>query len=628
MGRFMLVASMLIIDLTVLTFAKVQGQDVELEKIVVTPYRMEISSEANGSTVEKVYVSELENKGISSLKEALLESSSIVEASSGSLGGDTSVFLRGHNSNHTRFMLDGIKIYDSMSTGAYYNFTHFNLEGIDRIEVSKGPQSSLYGSDAIGGVISIFTKKGKGKPRFTFQQKAGSYNTYAESLDFSGRQDKLGYYIGITRTDIGGYSLAKEGNNNHEKDPYHNLNALLRLDYDLSNKTQLELIWHYIYAKYEYDGSSWTPPYLPVDDDDNHAFDSEGILGLILKQKIADIVDYKLSLSSTRIYRKGWEDVLTKNWYLGKTYQMDNQFNLKLSDSDKLILGFDYLGEKGEFFRIDGGFVSDFPESTTNNKGYFIENIFNPGNNFLLSCSYRIDEHSSFGNKDTFRAIANYSLDPIKTKLKASYGTGFKAPSLYQLYAPMTAYGPIGNASLSPEESASYEVGIEKEISDNLRANFNYFNSELKNLIDFSYSDGYINIGKARIRGVESEFSYLLNKQLSLGLSYTWLDAENKNNHKELARRPSDKIVFKVKAGLGKLTSYFDLAYFGHRYSDMEGAQLLKPYILANISLNYQLKEKLNIFGRFEYIINEKYEEIAGYQTPKFSAYVGMKIEF
>ncbi|MCX5701841.1 MAG: TonB-dependent receptor, partial [Candidatus Omnitrophica bacterium] len=190
------------------------------------------------------------------------------------------------------------------------------------------------------------------------------------------------------------------------------------------------------------------------------------------------------------------------------------------------------------------------------------------------------------------------------------------------------AYGPIGNSSLRPEESASYEAGIEKEIFDNLRVNFTYFQSQLKNLIDFSYTDGYINIGKARIRGLESEFSYLLNKQLSLGLSYTWLDTENNDSHKELARRPSDKIVLKVKSGVGKLTSYFDLAYFGHRYSDMEGVQLLKPYILANISLNYQLKENLNIFGRLENIINEKYEEITGYQTPKFSAYAGMKIDF
>lgn len=621
-----LIGVYLFINLAVLSYG--YAEDIELERIVVTPYRTEILSGSSGSTVEEIDVEETENKGVNSLKEVLNESSSIVEASSGSLGGDTSVFLRGHNSNHTRFMLDGIKIYDSMSTGAYYNFTHFKLQGIDRIEISKGPQSSLYGSDAIGGVINLFTKKGQGKPKFTFQQKIGSYNTYAESLDFSGKQDKLAYYMGLIRTDIGGYSLAKEKNNNHEKDPYHNLNASLRLDYDLSDKTQLGLIWRYIYAKYEYDGSSWAPPYLPTDDDDNYAYDYEGILGLNVKQKLTDILDYKLILSSIRIRREGWEDALTHNWYLGKTYQADNQFDLKLTDFYKIILGFDYLGEKGDFFRVDGGFVSDFPKSTANNKGYFIENIFNPGNNFLLSCSYRIDEHSSFGNKETFRAIANYNLDSIKTKLKASYGTGFKAPSLYQLYAPETAWGPIGNSSLSPEESASYEAGIEKEIFDNLRVNFNYFHSQLKNLIDFSYTDGYINIGKARIRGLESEFSYLLNKQLSLGLSYTWLDTENKDNHKELARRPSDKIVLKVKAGVGKLTSYFDLAYFGHRYSDMEGAQLLKSYILANISLNYQLKENLNIFGRLENIIDEKYEVVAGYQTPKFSAYAGMKIDF
>lgn len=628
MKRFMLISSIFIINLVVVSYGLAQDENLELEKIVVTPYRTEVSSEASGSSVEKININELNNKGVNSLKEALEESSSIVEASSGSLGGDTSVFLRGHNSNHTRFMLDGIKIYDPMITGAYYNFTHFNLQGIDRIEISKGPQSSLYGSDAIGGVINLFTKKGAGKPQFTFKQEAGSYNTYIESLDISGEKNKLDYYMGIIRTDIGGYSLAAEKNNNHERDPYHNLNSSLRLDYEASDKTKLELIWHYIYAKYEYDASSWAPPYLPIDDDDNHAYDYENILGLSVKQNITDILNYKLVLSSTRIYRKGLEDASSHNWYLGKTYQMDNQFDIKLTDFYKVILGSDYLKEIGDSFRVDSGFISDFPKETTNNKGYFIENLFSPDKNSLVSFSYRTDEHSSFKDKETLRVAANYTFDFIKTKLKASYGTGFKAPSLYQLYAPVTAYGPIGNTKLRPEESESYEVGIEKDITGIFKVNLNYFHSQLKNLIDFSNTQGYINIGKASIIGLESEFSYYLNKYLRLSLGYTWLDTENKDSHTELARRPANKIVLKIKGELNKLAIYFDLAYIGHRYSDTAGTQLLKSYILGNISLNYKLKENLNIFARFENILNEKYEEIAGYQTPKFSAYGGMKMEF
>jgi len=602
------------------------AQEIELEKIVVTPYRTEILSETGSTSVEKIDVGEMEEKGKTVLKEAISESSAVMSTSTGSLGGATSIFLRGHNSYHTRFMLDGIKIYDPILISAYYNFAHFKLLGIDKVEISKGPQSSLYGSDAIGGVINLISKRGKGKPKFIFQQKMGSFNTYEESLEFCGSKDNFGYALGVIRTDSGGFSQAKEKNNNHERDPYHNLNAYLNLNYKLSDKTELELLSRYIYAKYEYDGTSWMPPYLPVDDDDNYAYDYEGILGFILKQNITDILDYKLTLSSTNIYRKGWEDSSTDYWYLGKTYQADNQFSFCPFDFYKIIFGFDYLREMGDSFRVDSGWISDFPKQTAHNKGYFLENIFNPYKNFLFSFSYRIDDHSSFKDKQTYRLSSSYLFE--KTKLKASYGTGFKAPSLYQLYAPATAWGPIGNTNLKPEESESYETGIEQEITENLKTELTYFHSQLKNLIDFVSGQGYVNIGKARIRGVESNINYKLLKNLTLTLGYTWMDTENKENHTELARRPLNKLVFKLKNEIDRLSIFFDISYVGHRYSDTSGTQLLKPYILSNLALNYKLRDNLEIFSRLENILDEKYEEVKGYQTPKFSAYAGLKISF
>ncbi|MBU0710219.1 MAG: TonB-dependent receptor plug domain-containing protein, partial [Candidatus Omnitrophica bacterium] len=392
----MKIVTVLFLIATPIFISSALAENVGLDKIVVTPYRMEIHSENSSLSTEEIDVREAEKKGVSLLKNVLAESSSIVSASSGGLGGDTSIFLRGHNSHHTRFMLDGIKIYDPISTTAYYSFTHFHLQGIEEIEISKGPQSSLYGSDAIGGVISLFTKKGIGEPKFSFKQKVGSYNTYEESLDFSGEHKNLGYYLGIARTDIGGFSLAKEKNNNTERDPYHNLNASLRLDYEFSDKTTLNLITRYIYAKYEYDGSSWTPPYLPTDDNDNYAYDNEAIVGFKLKQYINDKLDYKLILSKTNVYRKSWEDISSDSYYLGDTYQVDNQLDLKLADCYKIIIGFDYLREKGDSYRVDSGTVSDFPKETANNRGYFIENILEPAENLNFAFSYRRDEHSTF----------------------------------------------------------------------------------------------------------------------------------------------------------------------------------------------------------------------------------------
>jgi vitamin B12 transporter len=615
----------LILALGILTGA--QAQEVELQKIVVTPYRTAVIAEPSDSSTEQITVSEEERKGVVFLKDVLNASSSIAEASSGSLGGQTSIFLRGHNANHTRFMIDGIKLYDPMVTGAYYNFANFNLQGIQKIEISKGPQSSLYGSDAIGGVINLFTRRGKGEPRLTLGQKIGSFQTFEESLDFSGEKDDLGYYFGLIRKDSGGYSLARESTGNHERDPYHNLNASLRLDYDVSQKTHLFLTGRYIYAKYEYDGSSWVPPYLPTDDDDNYAYDEQQLYGVTLDQEITEQLDYRLLVSATSLSRRGWEDAATDNWYNGKTYQLDQQFNYQLLEFYKMILGFDYLREKGDSYRVDSGWVSDFPKSIAHNKGYFIENILEPGENLLCSFSYRRDDHSSFGNQDTYRVAAGYLLDPIKTNFKASYGTGFKAPSLYQQYAPATAWGPIGNSQLKPEESSTYEVGFDNNAIKKCKLSVIYFRSGLTNLIDFSNVLGYVNINKARIKGVEGSLRYYFTENLIIGLSHTWLDTENKSNGAELGRRPCNKVVFDIKAKAAQFDISFDISYIGHRYSDMAGTELLKPYVLGNLSLNYELRKDLSLYGRFQNIFDQEYEEIRGYQTEPFAFYAGLRLD-
>jgi vitamin B12 transporter len=602
------------------------AEEIELQRIVVTPYRTAVIAEPSDSSTEQIQASEMEKRGVKFLKDVLNLSSSVSTASTGNLGGQTSIFLRGHNANHTRFMIDGIKIYDAMITGAYYNFAHLNLEGFQKIEISKGPQSSLYGSDAIGGVINLFTRKGKGEPSLAFSQKMGSFNTYAESLDFSGEQEKLKYYMGLTRTDSGGYSLAKESNGNTERDPYQNLNAAVRLDYDLSDKTSLGLTGRTIYAKYEYDASSWAPPYLPVDDDDNYAYDHEQIYGATLNQKITDRIDYKLVLSNTNLQRNGWEDAASNNWYEGKTYQADNQLNFTLTDYYKIIAGFDFLREIGDSYRVDGGWVSDFPKAVAQNKGYFIENILNPGKNLLISFSLRRDDHSSFGGQDTFRGAIGYLWDLIKTNFKASYGTGFKAPSLYQLYAPATAFGPIGNPQLQPEESRSFEAGFDNNLIENCKIGVVYFNSAMDNLIDFSNIDGYINVNKSTIQGIESSLNYFFSENLSAGVSYTWLDTENLSNGAELARRPGNKLVFDLKSSFGKLGVNFDVSYVGRRYSDTAGEELLKAYFLGNLSFNYALKETTDLFCRFENIFNTDYEEIRGYQTEPFAVYGGVRL--
>jgi len=609
-------------------FCAFSSENVELGKVVVTPYRGIMHKGASAASIEVINVDSMDEKGIYSLKGALTESASIVSSSSGSLGGETSIFLRGHNSYHTRFMVDGIKVYGPLITSAYYNFAHFNLNGIDKVEISKGPQSSLYGSDAIGGVIQLFTKKASFKKDFSFTQTVGSYNFFKESLSFSQRKNDFGYALAFSRMDVGGYSQSKEKNNNHERDPYSNFNGSIALDYEFSKDTTLDLIARYIYAKYEYDGSSISPPYLPIDDDNNISHNHDGIISTTLKQEIGENISSEIKLGFTRSKRTSWSDSTSDNWYDSKTYQANWKGDFEVNSNYKIILGVDYLEETGDSYNVYLGSGSDFPKASANNKGYFIEHLLEPCDNLFLSGSYRVDDHSSFGSEDTFRFTSSYLFDSTKTKLKALYGRGMKNPSLYQLFSPPSWGSPVGNSNLDPERSGTYELGVSQEIGEKINYDVLYFHSKIKDMIDYTFGTGYTNVAKSRIKGVENSIGYQLNEKLKLGLSYTWLDARNNNTRMELARRPSNKVTLKTKFNCRKISTNFDLSYIGHRYSDNSNTQLLKPYVLGNFSLNYDKSENVNLFARIENVFNEKYEEIAGYQTPKFSWYLGTKISF
>ncbi|MBL7130812.1 MAG: TonB-dependent receptor [Candidatus Omnitrophica bacterium] len=588
---------------------------VELKRIVITPYKTVVTALLNPSSTDVISVDELNAEGIFTLKGAIEDISSLSYATTGGFGGQTSVFIRGANSYHTQVLLDGIKLYDPIVTSAYfYGYNYMSLDNVERIEVSKGPYSSLYGSDSIGGTINLITRKGEGKPTFSYLQEFGSYQTAQEMLSSEGEIGKLAYSLSTSRTDANAFYSSKYKDGNHERDPYHNLDSSLRLDYALTDDIDIGLLADYTYAKYEYDATSWTPPYLPTDDDDNYAYFYQGIGGINLTHKPADSFFHKIILGYTRTYRKGWESSSSDNWYNSKTYQAKWQGDYQLCDFDKVIFGFDYLREWGE------GYWAPIrnPKKIANTKSYYIENIFTPLDNLFLAFSYRLDNHSRFNRHNTYSVSGSYIIEKTNTKIKGSFGQGFKAPSLYQLYSS------YGDPNLTPEESESYEVGLEQKLWDSLTIGSTYFHTHLSDLIEYVYPR-YCNVGKARIYGIESFFEYLINSNTTLTVSYTHMDTKKLADGIRLTRRPNNKVSCKLKTTFGKLDIYTDLSYVGNR---MDGSNKLESYILADMAFNYAVNDKLDAFLRLENILNKDYEHIKGYQTPKFSWYLGANLTF
>ncbi len=599
---------------------------IELEGIVVTPYRIGVSVSQDPSSTDVISAEGLNDKGVFTLTDAIKGIPSVSYSTSGGVGGITGVFIRGADSEHTQVLLDGIKLYDPIVTAAYfYGYTYMSLDNLETIEVSKGPYSSLYGSDSIGGTVSLITRKGQGKPTLSYTQEFGSYQTYREKLSSQGEIDKLSYSLSVSRADVNGFYSSKYKDGNHEKDPYYNLNSSLRLDYILTNDIDVGLLVDYTYAKYEYDANSGIPPYLPTDDGDNYAYFYQGVGGINLKHQLSDRFSYKAIFGYTRTYRKDWQSATTHGWNNGKTYQAKWQGDYQLCDFDQIVFGFDYLRELGESRRDSAFGISLGPKTTANTKGYYIENIFTPIDNLFLAASFRLEDHSQFNRHNTFSLSGSYSIEGTGTKLKGSFGEGFKAPSLYQLFN-----GSYGNENLNPEESESYEAGFEQELGEYLILGSTYFHTHIKNSIEWVstglWAGEYKNTGKARIYGIESFAEYLLGDNTTLTVAYAHMDTEKLSDGTRLTRRPNSKVTCKIKTAFKKLDISANVSYVGNR---MDSSNVkLKSYILGGVDFNYKVNDKLNTFLRFENILSDDYELANGYQTPKFSWYLGAKYTF
>ncbi|MEW6101823.1 MAG: TonB-dependent receptor [Candidatus Omnitrophota bacterium] len=622
-------------------YAEEQGV-VELEQLVVTPARIETNAGSVASSVTSFTEKKLEKRGLYTLMTALKQDYSLDMVQTGGYGGTASLFIRGANSGQTRVMIDGIRVYDPISADGSFDPAYLTLDNVERIEIVRGAQSSLYGSDAIGGVINIITKKGAGKPKLSIFEEFGTYYTRREGLGLNGEKDKLQFAISSSHFRTRGFSRASEERGNKERDPYENNAYSLRTGYDISDKLALGLIGRYTYARYSYDDSGG----VGGDDDNREGWTKQAISSVILNHKIWDEFEQKIQLSWMGNFRRDFDESdsvdvneYLRDWFYGQTQQADWQGTIKASEFDSIIGGFNYLREKGEsyFFSVDpvfGTSESIFPKTYASTKGYFLENRLNIDEKFTSSISYRIEDHSRFNTNETYKIDALYALPKTNTKIEAAFGTGFKTPTLYQLYAPADAFFGGGNVNLQPEESETFEAGFEQPLLDNkINYGFTYFHNNFKNLIDAVFNpdtfltDKYQNVSKARSFGFENRIEIKPRNNFKICANYTWLDTENKETHDELLRRPKNKLNFNFDySPFNKLNLNLNVSYVGHRQD--VGNLLLKRYTKVDFSAYYDINANTRIYSRIENLLDEKYEEVTGYGTAGFSIFSGIKLAF
>ncbi|MBT8042296.1 MAG: TonB-dependent receptor [Kiritimatiellales bacterium] len=581
-------------------------------EIIITAPRIATPLERMSSSVSVVTEKDIENSSQRILPDLLQAVPGISMARSGGPGQQTSVYLRGAKPQHTLVLIDGVRMNGQLDLSGY-DMANLQLNDVERIEILKGPQSTLYGSDAMAGVINIVTKTGQGEPKPYYDIEGGSQGTWRAATGVRGGDSLLRYSASISHYERQGNSARK---NNTEKDGTQNNTVSSRLNITPTSDSEINLILRYIDATSDYDDGFGTAH-------NQFKYDSEQLITRAEAKALVldDTLETKLGVSYLMIDRNeyGFAGAPTRGFFDAETLSADFGNTFYLHDDHTLLLGID--GYRDDYDFNDG--FGDIDRGDLHNIGAFGTYQAMPLDALVLNLGIRYDDHSQFKAETTYQASGSYTLSATGTKIKGSFGTGFKAPSSYQLYSTF-----FGNPALDPETSRGWEAGLEQQLCTNrLSVGATSFNTRYKNLIDYNFSTfAFDNIAKARTKGVEVYTQATLLENLRLRIGYTYLDNDDLSGGSFTLRRPNHQIDADLNYAVSDtLNLNLYSGYIGSR--DDVGGVSMDAYTLVNLAARYRIRENVEIYGRLENLLDEGYETVYGYNTDGISAYAGIKVE-
>lgn len=624
---------------------KDEAEPVNLAPVVVTATRTEQSVEEVASSVSVVTAEDIAATGAVTVKEALRAIPGLDVTTQGGIGEATTVFIRGGRSEDTLVMVDGMEINDPINPGRTYDFADLTTDNVERIEVVRGPQSTLYGSDAIGGVINIITRRGKGRPTCSLLSESGKDNTFREVLSGSGQVGKWDFSFSGARIDSDGIA---------SHNPYEDNTFSLRTGYHLWEGGDLDFVFRSVDAKVDLDDWDFYV-YETIPDPNYFQENNNQMYQLRYTQKIIEVWESALKVGyylNNRDYQdkpdRHEPNFFATGWYDSSLFNVDWQHTLSLSDWDQVVVGVEYEDEKGESYYLERDvpswgayeYVSTFSEKSVYTMAYYLQNQLKLWERLFLTAGLRVDDHEEFGTEVTYKTALAYLLQSTGTKFKGTWGTGFKAPTLYQLYAPgIPAYYFLGgNPNLDPEKSESFDVGIEQGFfKDRLRFSAVYFNNEYEDLIEY-YSDPvtwtstYVNLDEAEAEGWELELQANPWDTLFVTASYTYTDTKDKTKGGPLLRRPQDKYSLMLDYDWReKLHGNLAVYYVGKRvdWRTFTGARLQgESYTRVDLALSYTVNPHLQFFSKIVNLFDEEYQELRGYDAAGTAAFGGIKLTY
>ncbi len=582
-----------------------------LEPVIVQGSRLGQTTAEIGSSVGLLTDADLDALGVDFAVDALATVSGVTVNTNGAFGGAASVRIRGAGSEQTLVLIDGVPVNDPTTPGGGYDFARLDVADIAQIEVLKGPQSTLWGTDAIGGVVSIVTKapdRGAGGQAFA---ELGAFDTARGGVSAEGATETGDFRIAVVGISSDGISKADEDDGNDEADGYEATTISAKGGLNLPRKLRLEGDVRWTGSETEFDAFSFGAE-GNVADGDNVNETEEISSNLSLR---APLLGGRLE----SLLLVGYSDISRRDFAGGaQTFAADGdrvlyryQGTLTVDNAQTLAFGAE---------REDTSNGTD----ETSIDGLFALYEVKPATGLTLTGGLRVDDHERFGSETTGRAAAAYEVSDTLT-LRASWGQGFKAPTLFQTtFACCGASGP--NADLEAETSEAFDIGVDWVAADGrAEAGIAYFDQETENLITF-LGGRYENIANRVSNGVEAYAAYQIARGLAVRGHYAHIDAEDGDGIPAI-RVPEHAGDITVSLDPdGPLSGAIRVLYNGEERTTL-GTQL-DDWARVDLTGRYQVSETVEVYGRLENALNANYQQVLGYGTPGVSGSLGIRVRY
>ncbi len=639
-------ASVLLLACTASTALADSGEKT-LETVLVSAARQPVAISTVGSAVTVLDSELLEQRQTASLGEILRSVPGLSVNRVGGFGAQTQVRIRGGEANHTLVFIDGIRANDPAQNGEF-NMAHLVNYDIESVEVIRGPQSALWGSDALSGVINITTKgvtDGVGGNVFA-EGGSNSWQNYGATAGYA--DDRLRANISANSLETDGENISRQGS---EDDGYKNQTLNIGLGYQFLENLRIDSDLRYVESTTDFDATDFDTG-LPADS--ANKTDSDQLYGRVVAalNTFQDRWSHQLSYAVAN----------TDNKNRSENTFAPTGFDITKADADVVIYGYQTSFEVVEGHTVTGAFErqdQDFKQRGPTDFGdpnrdeqmdtnsWIFEYRAELTENLSLLASARNDDNSDFDDKSTGRLSAAWRINDGNTKLRAAYGTGVKNPTFTERFGYFNDF--VGNPDLKPEESTGWEVGVDQRLfADRVSLGLTWFQEELKDEINgfvFDPASGSFTAenepGNSDRKGLEFNGSWLMVENLSLSVAYTWLDATEEDSFtsedSNEIRRPKHIASAVLNWGFLDNRANLNLSvdyngkqddFFFPPVPPYQDRVDLDSFTLVNIAASYQLSPRVQFHARLENALDEDYEEVYGYVSPGQSVYAGLRYSF